>query len=168
MRHRPRRSGYTLLEIILASSMLTVMATATAVILRGGQLTWLAHEEDLSKIASAQAVLRHITRQVRQAEAVTAISPESSTSGNLSVLMPDGSTYAWAHQSARDLVNFGLGKPDQLLADQIAELAFIGYERDAVTKTTVVDDIYLIEARAAVARATGTQVFSCKAWLRAW
>jgi len=163
-----RRRGYTLLEIILASALLTTMATAAAVILRGGHMAWLAHEQDLAATESAQAVLRHIVRQARQAQAVSAISPASATSGTLSLVMPSGQTYVWAHDSTTDTVNFGIGQADNFLADGISSLTFVGYERDTVTTTVAVSDIRLIEARATIQRATGSQIVSCKAWIRTW
>lgn len=165
--HRLRR-GYTLLEIVLASGLLTVMATAAAVVLRGGQLAWLAHEDDLARVASAQAVTRHVVRQVRQAQAVVDISPPLSTSGTLSLLMPDGQTFVWEHQVGSQSVLFGSGTADQLLADQIVQFTLIGYERDATTPTTVVGDIRVVEVRATILRSTGLETFRARGWIRSW
>src|SRR4051812_39113079 len=66
-----RRRGMTLIELIFASALTTTLITATAILLRGSYSAWQAHSGDYLKIEAAQATLRHIVRQVRQATAVS-------------------------------------------------------------------------------------------------
>lgn len=164
-----RRSAYTLLEIILASSMLTIMATAAAVILRGSQMAWLAHESDLAQVEEATAALRHVVRHVRQAQSVDFINPERQFDSRLTVVMPDGQKYTWLLYAPGVGFRFATGSSGlEMLGEHLSNVSFIGYERDTVTKTSKVADIRLIEVRVTIQRARGPETYSCRAWLRSW
>ncbi len=165
------RAGTTLLELILATTLLTSMVVATAVVLRTGHVAWQANQTDAQRISSANATLRHIVRRVRQAESVAAISGPTDTSGSLSVLMPSGATLAWDHDAATREVQFGVSTADSLLGQEISTLSFTGYEADGTTQTTVVADIQSVKCHATVElprKTNGTRSVSCWAWLRAW
>lgn len=166
-----RRNGTTLLELILATTLLTSMVTATAVVLRTGHVAWEANQSDVTLISSGNATVRHIVRRVRQAEAVTAISGPSDTSGSLSVLMASGETLVWDHDNGAKQVSYGIGSADSLLGQDIATLSFTGYRADGTTQTTVPAEIQSVKCRASVELARtsgGTRTVSCWAWLRAW
>ena len=166
-----RRTGVTLLELILATTLLTGMVVATAVVLRTGHVAWQANQADAELVSAANATVRHIVRRVRQAEAVAAISDPSDTSGSLSVLMPSGATMVWNHDGATRQVLFGTGSADSLLGQEIATLGFAGYEADGTTQTTVPADIQSIKCHVTVElprKTNGTCSVSCWAWLRAW
>src|SRR5690606_19491096 len=100
--------------------------------------------------------LRHLVRNIRQAEAVTAISSAANSSGTLSLVMPSGETYAWAHDTATSQVRFGVNSPDHLLAEYISELRFAGYAADGVTQTDIPEEIHLIRCTAATTLPNGT------------
>ena len=166
-----RRTGTTLLELILAMTLLTGMVAATAVALRTGHVAWEANQTDAALISAGNATVRHIVRRVRQAEAVTAISDPGDTSGSLSVLTPSGETMVWSHDDSGRRVLFGVGSADSLLGQDISALSFTGYRADGTTQTTVPADIQSIKCRVNVElpRTTGgTRTVSCWAWLRAW
>jgi hypothetical protein len=166
-----RRTGTTLLELILATTLMTGMVAATAVVLRMGHVAWEANQTDAALISAANATVRHIIRRVRQAEAVTSISNPGDTSGSLSVLMPSGETMVWSHDDLARQVSFGVGSADSLLGQDISTLSFTGYRADGTTQTTVPAEIQSIKCRVSVElpRATGgTRTVSCWVWLRAW
>ena len=166
-----RRSGMTLLELTLATTLLTTLVAATGLVLRTGHSAWEAHQGDAGRIIAANATLRHIVRRARQAQAVTDISQPSDTSGTLSLLMPSGETLVWAHDAADQEVTYGAGSADYLLAEGITELSFLGYEADGITQTTVPADVHSIKCQVSVQlpRATGgARSISCRAWLRSW
>ena len=166
-----RRAGTTLLELILATTLLTGMVVAMAVVLRTGHLAWRANQADAERISSATGTLRHIVRRVRQAEAVVAISNPSDASGSLSVLTPSGQTLVWSHDDSTRQVFFGVGTADSLLGQEISTLSFTGHQADGTTQTTVIDEIQSVKCHLTVElprKTNGTRSVSCWAWLRAW
>jgi hypothetical protein len=161
----------SLLELVIATSMLAMVLTAVMVVLRTGRQAWEAHEADFTRIESAHATLRHLVREVRQADAVTAISAAADASGSLALAMPDGSVKAWDHDAGSDCVNHGLTTATELLAPNITALRFVGYEADGVTATTVPGDIQAVEIEVTVqlpVETNGTRVVHSWAWLRTW
>lgn len=166
-----KRRGLSLLEMMIATATMATLMASVVVLVRTGHQAWDAYETDLQITENGYATLRHLTRQLRQADAVTAISTAVDTSGSISVLMPDSSTYTWDHDSVSDVVNFNNGSGSQLLAWDIDQLTFIGYEADGTTQTTTVDDIQIVECRLQVTlpRGGGTPVtLSTRAWIRNW
>ena len=173
--HPRRRSGLTLLELIISATIMTAVVTAAAALLRGGHDAWRVQQGDSDRIQSAAASLRHIVRHVRQCQSVTAISTPSETSGQISVQMPDGSNDLWGHVARNKTVTYGDANgsvgTNPLLAQNIEELRFTAYQADGTTPTTVVNDIQAVECRIRVElpRETNNTVWlSSWIWLRAW
>ena len=103
-----RRRGVTFLELIMATTLMTALVATVTVVLRTGHVAWEAQQGDAAKIMAANATLRHIVRRVRQAQAVTAISPPNKKEGNLSLLMPSGETLAWTLDKQAEEAFFGV------------------------------------------------------------
>jgi prepilin-type N-terminal cleavage/methylation domain-containing protein len=166
---KPRR-GLTLLELVIASSMLAILMTSVAVVLRTGRQAWEAHEADYSRLDALHATVRHIVRQVRQAKSVTQISAANDNSGRLGVRLTDGSEIVWDHTGS--VVNCGITTADQLLATNIATLRFVGYKADGTTATTTVADIRNVYVEATTTlpnRDVGaTKTASAWVWVRSW
>lgn len=163
------RPAFSLLELLVAATLMASMVTAAAMVLRSTQTSWTAHASDQERMDSALATLRHLTRTVRQAESITAISPPGDISGSLSVLLPTGDQVVWDHSATQ--VNYGTNTPTTLLAYGISELSFIGYEADGVTTTTTPGDVQSILCTVKIAlnrSATPTRTLSSRIWLRAW
>ena len=170
--NRLQRRGVTLLELIVASAMLATVVAATSTVLRGAHSTWADHEGDQVRLESAHATMRHLVRQVRQAQAVSAISIATDNSGSLSVLMPSGETHAWDHDSGIDTVLFDTdGSADQPLAEHITGLKFVAYQADLTTATTTPDEIRAIRCTVTTEldREVGSTVeINSWVWLRSW
>jgi type II secretory pathway component PulJ len=167
--HKARRA-LSLLELIIASSMLALLMTSVAVVLRTSRQAWEAHEADYSRLDALHATVRHIVRQVRQAREVTRISAENDTSGLLGVRLADGSEIVWEHTSGAVLC--GLGAADQLLATNIASLRLVGYRADGVTTTTTPADVQnvLVEATTVLPGrdVNATKTATAWVWVRSW
>lgn len=174
MKHRleaRQRRGFSLLEMVFATSMLATLMVAVVVLVRGGYAAWDSYERDLEVTGNGHGTLRHMLRNLRQADAVTSISESTDNSGALSVLMADGSTYSWSHDDSVDLVYFNNGGGDSLLAAKIDQLTFIGYEADGTTTTTTPENIQLVECRLQITlpHGAGTPLtLATRCWLRSW
>ncbi len=168
MRSR-RRGGFSLLELMVTVTLMAAIVSSATMVLRSAQTAWGAHASDQARLDSAYATLRHITRTVRQAESVIAISAPSDASGSLSVLLSNGQTVVWDHAGTN--VMYGVGSPSSLLAAGVNELSFTGYEADGTTPTTVPADIQSIACTVTVAlerSASPARTIRTRIWLRVW
>lgn len=166
-----KRRGMTLLELVIASSMMAVLLTAVTLVLRTSRQAWEAHEGDYIRLEGLHATLRHMVRQVRQANAVTAISAAGDNSGALTLAMPDGSTVAWDHDGPTSTVKCGVTTADQLLSTNITGLNIVGYKPDGVTTTTVPSEIQSLRVSVTVQlprETNATRTYSSWAWIRSW
>ncbi len=169
LRNQPgSRRAMTLLEVTIATTMMTTLVLSVSMIVRTGYTAWLAQEADAAKIESAHAVLRHILRKARQAEAVLIVSLPSDGAGNLTLLTSSGQTVAWKRNAGTDEVLYGVGSASDLLGEEITDLRFTAYKADGVTTTTVADEIQAIKCSATVTTPTGSRTATAWAWLRAW
>lgn len=161
----------SLLELVIATSMLATVMTTISVVMRTSRQAWEAHEDDYTRIESAHATLRHIVRQVRQADAVTEISNRNDNSGRIGLLLPSGDTRIWDHDANTNTVNCGIGSPDSLLAPDITGLRFIGLRADAATDATTADEVQCLQIDVTVQLprdVNGTRTVSSWAWVRSW
>jgi prepilin-type N-terminal cleavage/methylation domain-containing protein len=162
------RRGLSLLELVIATSMLALLMTAVSVVMRSSRQAWEAHVADYNRLEAAHATLRHIVRQVRQARSVTSISASTDDSGQLSLRMPDDTVVAWDHDDTNDTVNYGITTADNLLATEISGLRFTGYEANGTTTTTVPDDVFALRVEVTVQMPTSARTIDSWAWLRSW
>jgi type II secretory pathway pseudopilin PulG len=172
MANNHKRRGMSLLEVVVATSMLAMIMTTISVVMRTSRQAWEAHDADYQMIEAAHATLRHIVREVRQAERVTAISRADDTSGSIGLELPNGDIRVWDHDSNTNTVNCGIGAASWMLAPDIEQLRIVGYEADATTETE--DDEALvqcvrIDVTVELDRDTNsTRTVSSWAWIRSW
>jgi prepilin-type N-terminal cleavage/methylation domain-containing protein len=74
-----RRSGFSLMEMMTATTIMAVIMGSAIVVIRSGYAAWNAYEQDIDVAENAYGVLRHFVRQMRQAQDVTAISARRAT-----------------------------------------------------------------------------------------
>jgi len=158
----------TLIELMAATTMMATIMASTVVLVRSSYAVWQATEADLEQSENACAVLRHLVRNVRQAREVSAI-----TSSTLEVITIAGDRQQWVLGGGGAQVLYGLSPQptDQLLAADVLNLVFVGYEADGTTSTTATEDIHSVHCTVAVAMPGGggsTKTVSCRAWLRSW
>ena len=165
------RCGFSLLELVVSCAMLGTLMVAVGGVLRTSRQAWEGHEGDFVRLQSLHSLVRHIVRNVRQADSVTEISLASDTSGRLGLQLADASIVVWDHDSATSKVSFGVTTPSSFLAENTTTLKFTGYKADGVTATTtpsLVQSI-LIEATTTLPRETSaTKTISSWAWVRSW
>ena len=171
-RGKRRRSALTLLELVIASSMLAVVVTSLSLVLRTARSSWEINDSSFGALQHAHAVARHFVRQAREAASVTALTGGGTSIG---LQLRDGSQLTWSHASSGGgftdvvLVTFSATGDQIPLAYDIRNLSFIGYEADGTTVTTAADDIRLVQVNVTVATPGGaTQTVSSMVWIRAW
>ena len=140
------RGGFTLLELAATTAILATLSVSSVVVVRTARSAWDRHHSDSARQQEGIALLRHIMRHLRQAEAVVAITPFTDTSGSLSLLMTNGDVLVWDHDSATKEVRFGVGSATELLAKNIEELTFHGYRADLTVDNSDVSLIHSIMA----------------------
>lgn len=158
----------SLIEMVAATAIMATVMASVVVLIGSGYSVWNAYQDDIEINENAYGVLRHVVRQLRQADAVTAISAPSDTSGSLSFLDSSGATKSWSHSG--DQVFFNNGSGNQLLAQSIDQLSFVGYDA-AGNQTTVPEDIQRVQCAAQVTLTQGGGVpksASTTAWIRSW
>lgn len=172
MARAANRRGMTLLELVIASTLLTVLVASAAWVLRGVQNSWTAVNSDNQLLESAHATLRKMVRDLRQAKLITSISPPTDTAGALVALMPSGEIYAYSRNSTNNQILFGnAGTANQLLAENITGLSFKGFAADGVTQTTTITLIRQVECSVSVVlprESNGARTITCRVWLRNW
>jgi type II secretory pathway component PulJ len=166
-----RRLGMSMLELVIASSLLAMVLATVGVVMRSGRQAWEAHSDDYRRVEAAHATVRHIVRQVRQAIAVSQISSSTDSSGRLSLQMQDGSTVVWDHDDASDSVQYGVTTPSSLLAPEITGLRFIGYLANGTTVTANPAEVQAVRVEVTIqlpVEVNATRVISSWAWIRSW
>ena len=167
-----RRRGFSLLELVVAMTMMAALTAASVVLIRTSQSAWNRHRSDYQRRNAAAATLRHITRQVRQATAVAAISGPTDNSGELTIHWFDGSMRVWDHDDSTDKVWYGVSTASELLAENITALTFTGLKADGTTPTVEAGLIHSVrcELEFEVDRSTGTATerIATEAWIRSW
>lgn len=164
------RRGFSLLELMAAATITATLMVSSMVVIRSSYAAWAAHEGDMVKTSAADAVLRHIIRNLRQAASVSSLSDPSDTTGRLELIDADGATHYWEHTGTSDgIVEYNAS--GAVLAEGIDSLVFTGYESDGVTTTVVADDVHLVRCAITVTLPRGageSRTVSCCGWIRSW
>jgi prepilin-type N-terminal cleavage/methylation domain-containing protein len=165
------RRAFSLLEMMAATTIMALVMVSVVVVVRSGYTVWNAYEDDVDVAENAYGVLRHFVRELRQAQAVTAISAPTDTTGDLSYSMASGAVHTVSLNGGTSQVTLDNGTTTNLLATSIDQMSFVGYEADGVTPTIVADDIQLVKCTAQVTLSIGggtTRTVSTSAWIRSW
>jgi prepilin-type N-terminal cleavage/methylation domain-containing protein len=168
---RPTRRAFTLVEVVVSTAMLAVLTTSSFALVRTAHDAWRRHRNDAERRREAVAVLQHVVRRVRQATEVAALSAPADLSGSLTLMMPDGTSAIWDHDSATSRVYFGSVAPNNLLATGVAELNVVALSANgALTTTPALARSVRCTLKYTLDRPAGptTETVTCLAWLRSW
>jgi len=161
----------SLLELVIATTMLAMIVATVSVVMRTSRLAWEAHEAAKNRIEAAHATVRHIVRRARQATGVVAITPSTDNSGQVSLRMPNLSVEVWDHDDVAMTVKYGVTTAANLLANNITGLRFTGYEADGTTLSTTAADTRAIKLEVTVqlpVETGGTRTIQSWVWIRSW
>ena len=168
------KNGVTLLEVIVAGTMLAVIGSSLSVVLRTARQSWEANDQDYSAMHQAHSVALHFARQTRVARSVSQLASDGTS---ITLNMRDGTTSRWSLQPTgpdglTDVVMFensGTAGAEPL-GHNIADLEFTGLSVDG-TVTSNVGDIRRIELRQNVPLTRtqrASQELRTLAWIRSW
>ena len=118
--------GYTLLELIMAMSLLSVITTGTSLALRSSRQAWEAFEATQTRIRTGHALVREIIRNAREGASVVSVTGPSRMAGALTIQVGDGNQLTWRHDSRTRRVMFEQTLPVSkvVLAENIQQLRF--------------------------------------------
>ena len=166
-----KRRGYSLWEVVIASTLLTTVVTAVSVVARTGRQAWEAEDGDVKKLEAAHAAVRHLIRNIRQATDITAVSADGVSPGTLSLTLPSGSTVAYAYDGTNSVINYGVTTASSILADNITSLKFYSYKADGTTSTATATSVQLMKIVVGVSLTKDTnaaRTVTGWVWVRAW
>lgn len=123
----PSRRGYSLLEMVISMTLLSVVMSASTVALRTGRQAWEAHETDSVRVRTAHACIRHIVRATREASEIVSVTMSAPTGSRLVVRLTDGDTLTWEHDPSRKRILFtqsSVSASPSIIASNIETLEF--------------------------------------------
>jgi type II secretory pathway pseudopilin PulG len=85
-----RQSGLTVLELVVAVSLMAVIVAVMAPLLHAVQNSWAAKEAQSESLANARAFMHHFSLHLSQALRVTAVSDPAAAEGFIQLVTPDG------------------------------------------------------------------------------
>lgn len=160
-------AGFTLLEAIFALTLSALIMTPVVGILRTSRELWTHIQHDQASTDSAHATLRHISRQLRTAKALTSVSTRSGRITELQFVAADGQVCGWKHDVRSNEVEFSRSGVTGLLAENIEQLTLEGF--DSLSKpTTVGSEIQLLKCTATSSQKSTNAKYtaSCSIWIR--
>lgn len=167
MRTRHTR-GATLIEMVMTISISAIIAGALAVHLRT-----LRQTSDLSNARneahqSARVAMERITRQLRAARSVTAVTAYDDDAGSITVTDFDGVEYVFARDPATDHVLYGIDAATHVLATGVQTLRFQGYDAQGEvdpTNPSAIEAVQIVLV-AAIGEAGDTETLSTRVRIR--
>lgn len=127
------RGGFSLLEMVIAMTLLSVVMTAVTSVLGTSRQAWEAHEADHVQLRTAHATVRHIVRAVREAAEIVNITTGSTTNTRLTVILSDGDTLTWQHDSSRKTISLtqtSVSNTPTVIAEGVETLEFVPFRVD--------------------------------------
>ncbi|OYP34427.1 hypothetical protein [Rhodopirellula sp. MGV] len=164
-----RRNGISLLEMVVAGTMITTIMMGMALVFRTSGQTWEVVDRDHAVERQLGSLVRHFVRESREAAAVVSI---SSRRDQISLLMNDGTIRTWRRNGDGE-VQFQLNHDVafQTLADDIEDLEFTGYDAAGVQLESEPNDMQLIGVVAKARQDRSSDPLleqECKVWIRSW
>ena len=127
------RSGFSLLEMVISMTLLSIVMSAVTVVLRTSREAWEAHEVDHVRIRTAHASVGHIVRAVQEASEIVTVTTGVPTNTRLTVRLSDGDTLTWQHDASRKQILFtqtSVSSSPAVIAENIETLEFQPFRVD--------------------------------------
>jgi type II secretory pathway pseudopilin PulG len=166
----PRPRGVTLVELVIAVSMMVVVVAMMAPVLHGVQSSWRTKEGNSESLAQARAFMHHLHRQLSQAVRITAVSDSETSQGHIQFVTCDD-VEARYEIGATDDIQFGPVGSLVDLAGPVETMRFTCYDgNDFSTPTTDANSIRVVTVEATFRNPNTSgrdHTFSTSVYLRA-
>lgn len=169
-----RRRGVSMLELVIAGSMIAGVMTGLSFVMRTTRQSWDTVDQDYAAMQQLHAVVRHFVRSGREATEVTSIASDGTS---ITLDFNDGRSSSWIWQPGASGMpgrvryqDTSSPKPTDL-AGNIDQLRFTGFAADGVTPTSTPEEIQVIQISATVTvpRSVAPQkTIQSKVWIRSW
>jgi prepilin-type N-terminal cleavage/methylation domain-containing protein len=123
---RSHRKGLTLLEVVIASSILVVIMTAMLPQIRNIHNGWDSKQAVATMTQNGRVFIDHLNRMISQAEYISAISDPDETEGYIEFEASDGNTYRYEYDSG--YIKYGEPGSVESLAGPVSGLTFSCYK----------------------------------------
>jgi|GEM_PF-1173062 len=162
------RSGFSLLELLVSMTVLTVLMTSITVVLRTSRQAWSTHQSDLLATQTAHAVVRHIVRELREADSVISVTGTTAPAGDLTIRNASGTQLRWQHNTTTKQVLFtdtSISNTAQVLADNVQFVRFTAYAPDGITQTLASEQMQSLKVDVAVPLPSTGGIRSIGSWV---
>lgn len=122
------RKALTLLEMVIAMAIITVLFSSVLPLFRNVQAGWDARREGTEKVQNGRFLMEHIKRNLSTAVKITAARDPSHDYGYIEYLATDAVTYRYEMDTATKYVTFGAVGDLSQLAGPVSSLKFTCYE----------------------------------------
>lgn len=168
---RRARYGFSLLEMLVSMTVLTVLMTSITVVLRTSRQAWSSHQSDLLATQTAHAVIRHIVRELREADSVVSVTGSTAPAGDLTIRDASGNQLRWQHNTTTKQVLFtdtSVSNTAQVLADNVQFVRFTAYTPNGVNQTLSTEQMQFLKVDVAVPLPStgGIRAIGSWVWLR--
>jgi prepilin-type N-terminal cleavage/methylation domain-containing protein len=137
-----RQPGFSLIELIVVTVVLGIVASMGAILVRDGLLGWLRGREINSADWQGRLALERITRELRT------VAPPFSGVANISITSCGSSTFAFSDINAAQISYTQNGttlmRNGQPLADNVTGLGFYCLQNNGQTYSTIESAAYYI------------------------
>ncbi len=165
MRARNTQSGATLLEVVIVVAISALVIGGVAAQFRTLRQVTTTVEQRREALQRARVAFDRMSRVIRQAKSITAISPETDPLGSITVL--DFSDQTHVFQLLNESLYYGSTVPaDRLLAEGFQELRFEGFDADGAVAPDSPGDIDAVRITATVAIPGTTDTMSLSTFVR--
>ena len=120
--------GFTLLETIMAISLAALLMSPVVGMLRTCRGLWVQVQDDAVHADSLHSTLRHLSRNLRTAAAVTFVESGSGSTTQLHILDSGGQVCGWKHDARTGEIQFSRANVSGLLATNINELVVEAFD----------------------------------------
>jgi len=166
---RTAGAGMTLVEMLVAMSIMVIVFAAVVPQIRAIQNSWDSKRENVEVIQNGRVLVDHITSQLAQANSITAVSNSSETTGYIQFVDNDGNTMRYEIDASNYVVYGPVGNLSELTGP-VSKLQFTCYDVcDLDTAITDVNSIRTVKVRTTITNAAELgrdQTFTGQAYLR--
>ncbi|MFC1762523.1 prepilin-type N-terminal cleavage/methylation domain-containing protein [Planctomycetota bacterium] len=130
---RRYKHGFTLIELILAVGLLSVIGTATVGLIRQSSDDFLYGSRRSHLLQEGRAALAKMVQTLRQAQEISSVSGPSDSAGSITFDDNDSTEHQFQLDSGSDELDYGATGSLSALTDSVTSLTFTCYDVDGAT-----------------------------------